>query len=250
MLTPQPRQIGGPDPDFTSMSNPSLFISRDPDYGWLSALEFGRVSDGQKPSCWRPVDENFAYFVPERARRPRGFHVINLDDFDPWAAEVEGIWTGPGFASPLLGLDAASAGEVIVAAKAYLGDEPTINRAYFDMATRVRGEEAVNLWRCCLESGDPMAHFALGYTLYELGQHREAYAHLRHYIALAPHSSWNWCWLGKAAAAIGARGEAEAAYRRALELTARGDQETDASELLAELSGGDRIAASDDDIPF
>ena len=79
---------------------------------------------------------------------------------------------------------------------------------------------------------------------------REAYAHLRHYVELAPYSSWNWCWLGKAAAAIGETAEAERAFKRALELTARGDQETDASELLAELSGGDRITASDDDIPF
>ena len=75
-------------------SNPSLFLNRDPGHGWLSALEFGRVSDGQKPSCWRPIDENFAYFVPVRARRPRGFHLIDLDEFDPWAPEVEAIWSG------------------------------------------------------------------------------------------------------------------------------------------------------------
>ena len=86
--------------DSLPVSNPSLFISRDPDYGWLSALEFGRVSDGQKPSCWRPLDENFAYFVPQRARRPRGFHVLNLDEFDPWGSEVEAIWTRPAVREP------------------------------------------------------------------------------------------------------------------------------------------------------
>ena len=51
----------------------------------------------------------------------------------------------------------------------------------------------------------------------------------------SPHASWNWCWLGKAASAIGERAEAEQAYRRALELTAEGDDETDAAELLAAL---------------
>jgi hypothetical protein len=44
-----------------------------------------------------------------------------------------------------------------------------------------------------------MAHFALRYTVYELGRHREAYRHLRHYTEIAPHCSWNWCWYGKAA---------------------------------------------------
>ena len=156
--------------DLNYMANPSLFINRDPSVGFLSALEFGRVSDGQRPSCWRPLDENFAYFVPERARRPRGFHVIDLDEFDPWASEVEEIWSGPRFAAPLLGLTDASAGEVILAARAHFGDEPSINRVYFDAAMQLKGEEALEMWRCCLESGDSMAHFALGYTLYDLGQ--------------------------------------------------------------------------------
>jgi len=233
------------------MAHPALYINNDPHLGWLSALEFGRVADGQHPGCWRPVDERFAYFVPRRKRHPRGFHVHHLDDFDPHADEVAPIWEGQRFAAPLLGLEAATAGEVIVAAQAHFGDEPSINRVYFNSATQTSGEEAVALWRCCLESGDGMAHFALGYTLFELGRHHEAYAHLRHYAELAPYGSWNWCWFGRAAAAIGERVEAERAYRRALELTARGAQATDAAELLAELSGNGRsVGASDDDVPF
>ncbi len=233
------------------MTHPALYISRDPEYNWLSALEFGRVPDGQHPGCWRPVDEHFAYFVPRRKRHPRGFHVHHFDEFDPYAPEVEAIWDGPRFAAPLLGLDAATAGEVIVAARAHLGDEPTINRVYFGSATNTRGDEAIGFWRCCLEAGDGMAHFALGYTLLELGRHREAYAHLRHYAEIAPYGPWNWCWLGRAAAAIGERVEAERAYRRALELTARGGQATDAAERLAELTSESRsVGASDDDIPF
>ena len=156
------------------MTHPALYISRDPEYNWLSALEFGRVPDGQHPGCWRPVDEHFAYFVPRRKRHPRGFHVHHFDEFDPYAPEVEAIWDGPRFAAPLLGLDAATAGEVIVAARAHLGDEPTINRVYFGSATNTRGDEAIGFWRCCLEAGDGMAHFALGYTLFELGPPRTA----------------------------------------------------------------------------
>src|SRR4051812_5204365 len=82
-----------------------------------------------------------------------------------------------------------------------------------------------------------MAHFALGYTLYELGRFPEAYRHLRHYTEIAPHGSWNWCWFGKGAEAVGEKEEAIVAYGRALELEAEGDQETDATERLKELVG-------------
>ncbi len=34
-----------------------------------------------------------------------------------------------------------------------------------------------------------MAHFALGYTLYELGRYHEAYRHLRYYAQIAPASA-------------------------------------------------------------
>ena len=81
-----------------------------------------------------------------------------------------------------------------------------------------------------------MAHFAIGYTLFELERYREAYpspAPLQR--ARSPHSSWNWCWLGKAAAAIGETNEALRAYARAIELTDEGGDETDAVELIAEL---------------
>ena len=46
-------------------------------------------------------------------------------------------------------------------------------------------------------SGDPMAHFGLGYTLSDLGRFREALPHLRHYTRIAAHGPWNWVWLGR-----------------------------------------------------
>lgn len=73
--------------------------------------------------------------------------------------------------------------------------------------------------------------------LYDLGRHHEAYRHLRDYTEIAPHGSLNWCWYGKAAEAIGERAEARMAYLRAIELEERGDQETDAAELLELLEG-------------
>ena len=151
------------------MPLPILYLSRDPDYDYLNALEFGRVPDGQPPQCWRPLGRDFAFYRPPRGRRARGFHVGRFSEFDPDDPEVEGIWSEPRFSAPLLGLSEATAGEIIVAARAHFGNEPSINRVYFDAGTRMEGEKALNVWRCCLEAGDSMAHFAIGYTLYELG---------------------------------------------------------------------------------
>ena len=217
------------------MNAPTLFLSRDPHYDYLSAIEFGRVADGQPPSCWRPVDDDFAYFVPVGLRRPRGFHVVDFSGFDPEDPELGEIWSGPTFDVPVLGLADVTAGEIVLAARAWLGDGPTVNRAYFELASNAGGERALTAWRCCLETGDLMAHFAIGYTLFELERYHEAYRHLRLYTELSPHSSWNWCWLGKAAAAIGETNEALRAYARAIELTDEGGDETDAVELIAEL---------------
>ena len=78
----------------------------------------------------------------------------------------------------------------------------------------------------------------LATRLFELGRHQEAYRHLRHYTEIAPHGAWNWCWYGYAAEAIGELAEARAAYDRALELEATGQDATDASVRLARLTGG------------
>ncbi len=63
--------------------------------------------------------------------------------------------------------------------------EQSINRKFFSTATQRSGELALTNWRCCPEVGDSIAHFALGYTLYELGRYHEAYRHLRYYAQIA-----------------------------------------------------------------
>jgi hypothetical protein len=65
------------------MQIPSLLLSRDTDYDYLSAVEFGRVLEGQPPRCWQPLSEQFAFYRPPRTRRARGFLVKSFDDFDP-----------------------------------------------------------------------------------------------------------------------------------------------------------------------
>jgi tetratricopeptide (TPR) repeat protein len=218
------------------VSNPRLFINHAAEYDWLIALEFGRVDDGQPSENWTEVSEQFAFLGERPGGRVLGFKVLGVSEFDVDDPEVAEIWSGPRFDVPLLGLTDACAGEIIVAARAHFGDEPSINRVYFNAAARESGQDALNLWRVCLESGDSMAHFALGYTLLELGRQHEAYRHLRHYVEIAPAGSWNWCWFGRAAEAIGELAEARGAYERAIQLEEANGEETDAAERLAELA--------------
>ena len=210
------------------MPLPSLYINRDASYDWLIALEHGRVCDGHPPAQFRGVGEDCAYMLDRPAgRRVIGFVVHGLRSFSPPAR----LFRPPHFAAPLFGLARASAGEIILAAQAHLADEPTTNRAYFSAAIAAGPADAEALWRCCLESGDSMAHYGLGYTLLGEGRAREAYGHLRYYTELAPTNAWAWCWLGQACAALGERTDARAAYERAMELG-----ETDAGELVCLLN--------------
>jgi tetratricopeptide (TPR) repeat protein len=207
---------------------PSLFINRDADYDWLIALEHGRVCDGHPPTQFRGVADDCAYMLERPGgRRVIGFVVQPLRAFVP----PQRLFAAPHFEAPLFGLSRATAGEIVLAAQARLADEPTTNRAYFSAAINAAtAGEAETMWRCCLESGDSMAHYGLGYTLLGQGRAREAYGHLRYYTELAPTNAWAWCWLGQACAALGERTDARAAYERAMELG-----ETDAGELLADV---------------
>lgn len=219
------------------MSDVRLYLNHLPDYDWLIALEFGRVDDGQPSDTWRRVSEHVGFLLDSPGGSPVGFKVTSLSTFDEEVRDLEEVWDGPRFHVPQLGLGAATVGETVLAARALFGDEPTINRVFFSAGVGAEGAEALDHWLSCLEAGDCMAHFALGYTLYELERFHEAYRHLRYYAELAPAGSWNWCWYGRAAQAIGELEEAKAAYRRAIELEP-GDQETDAAELLEELEDG------------
>ncbi len=147
------------------------------------------------------------------------------------------IWDGPRFHVPQLGLTSAPAGEIAMAARALLGDRSTFNRMLFQEATRAEDpNRAFSLWLACLTCGDNMAHFGLGYTLYELGRFREAYRHLRYYATIAPSHPWNLCWYGKAAEAIGELAEARTAYERTIALD---DEDEAAGEARQRLAGLD-----------
>jgi tetratricopeptide (TPR) repeat protein len=218
---------------------PRLYLNHDADYDWLIALEFGLTDDGQPAGNWRPLAESFAYLASEPAGgRLLGFVVRNFSEFDPEDDEVSSIWADPRFDVPVLGLSGASAGEIVVAARPFLAGASTVNRHFFHDAVAASDEpkRAVDSWRYCLQAGDVMAHFGLGYTLYDQGRYHEAYRHLRAYTEITPTNPWAWCWLGKACEALGETVEAERAYRRALRLEEAAGDETDAGELLEDLN--------------
>ncbi len=213
-----------------------LYLNHDADYGWLIAMPFGEVSD-EVLGDEIPVSDRFRY-----ASRPEdgaivGFVARSFGTFDPEDPDVARIWREPLFDVPALGLRSVSAGGICLAAKTFLRGRSTINRTFFDNAVNAADRiEALVWWTLCLEAGDCMAHYGLGYTLLELCRPHEAYRELRSYVEIVPLNAWAWCYFGKAAQEIGELDEAVAAYRRAIDLEAEGGEVTDALHFLNRLS--------------
>jgi tetratricopeptide (TPR) repeat protein len=204
-----------------------LFLSFDEHLDWLTLIKFGQVENAQPRDHWREVNDSFAYILRHPGGPEIGFKILDFSIFDPEGPEVSEIWKSPRFDVPTLGLRDSTAGEIVLAARPFLGGHSTINRVYFN-----RAMQAEELWRYCLQSGDLMAHYGLGYTLYDLERYHEAYRHLRAYAELVPADGWAWCWLGKACEAMGELDEARSTYEKAIHLDGDG---TDAPELLVNL---------------
>jgi len=205
-----------------------------PEHDWLVALEFGRVDEGHPSERWRMVSDTLGFLLDDELQHEIGFKIIEFSEWDLTAVDVEELWYGPRFHVPQLGLDSSSVGEIVLATRALYGELPSANRLYFSEAVSEKNRyQALRDWLTCLQTGDAMAHFGLGYTLYDLGRFHEAYRHLRYYTEISPVNHWAWMWLGRAAQAIGEFGEALAAYERAIALDDDGDSE--ASDLLRAL---------------
>jgi hypothetical protein len=205
---------------------------------WLEAVEFGSVVDGRPPSQQVEVGADIRY-VLRSARGPIvGFTVHRFSKVDLDAVHEE-VFNGPRFHVPLLGMERASLGEVVLAARARF-EVSTADVCFFLLALASAEDDgdleaAAGHWNSCIEAGDMRGHFGLGYTLHDLGRHRAAYGHLRRYTELAPHNSWAWLWLGRAAEAVGEYEEARSAYRRAIRREREGSFRTDAPERLRAL---------------
>src|SRR3954467_919495 len=108
--------------------NPRLYISHDTGLDWLMAFEFGRVDDAQAPDCWRGVSEQFGFLHDAPGGRVVGFKVVEFSIFDPEDEDHDEIWDEPRFDAPLLALTNASAGEIVVAARAPLDPPHPLHR--------------------------------------------------------------------------------------------------------------------------
>ncbi len=140
-----------------------LFISYDEYLDWLTLIEFGQVENAQPRDHWREVSDVFAYILRYPGGPEIGFKILALSRFDSEDPEVAEIWEGPRFDVPVLGLRNSTAGAIVLAARPFLGGSSTINRVYFNRAMQAEGAEAEELWRYCLQCGDLMAHYSLGY---------------------------------------------------------------------------------------
>ncbi|MEJ7784672.1 MAG: hypothetical protein WKF96_07700, partial [Solirubrobacteraceae bacterium] len=165
----------------------------------------GAVSDGLLEGQRLIADSGDLIFVvkdPE-VGPVLGFEILGLSEFE-LPDEDPAVWDGPRFEVPRLGLVDASAGEIILAVRAQLGDEPTADAMHFHTAIAAKyPHDALPHWELALDAGDMRAHFGLGYTLVEAGRPDRGYAHLRRYTELAPANSWAWCWLGQCCEALG-----------------------------------------------
>ena len=220
-----------------------LLIHRDPTPDWLAAYELGVVEDGQPERNWHIISEHCRLLYSEPGGRLLGFDTRSFGDLDAERLDAEGLFEGPTFDVPTLGLANATIGEICLAVRSYLGEEPSLDIAYFNSAVAAGAagnlEEAIEQWRLCLEAGGMEAHYGLGYTLLSLDRPQDAYRYLRYYTELTPATAWAWCFRGQAAEAMGEPAEARDCYQRAVELE-RDDPATDAGERLRALASQDR----------
>jgi Flp pilus assembly protein TadD len=159
-----------------------------------------------------------------------------LAEFDFETQSNAGVWTGPRFDVPALGIEQGTVGLIAATARLVLGAARTPDRLLFDAAVHTTDrEEALALWEADLAEGDELARFALGYTLLALGRPEGAHEQLKRYSALVRANAWAWCYLGQACDQLDDHEGAEYAYREAVAATAAGSFETDAASRLAEL---------------
>lgn len=196
-----------------------LHLSLDPRFDVLEALAFGTVHDGQPPALLRAARAGLAlhYVLSAQPRRTMGFVVR-----EPWACDPHAepaLFAGPRFAVPVLGLDAATPGEVLLAVHGrFSPGEPTNDALCLQAGVALAGSDpdaALDHLRLALEAGQLKALFAMGCLLLEHGRAPEAYERLRRYAEIAPWNGWAWHRLARACEELGLREEARAAARRA-----------------------------------
>ena len=120
-----------------------LYLSRDVHYDFLTALEWGRVDDGQGPDRWREVSESFHFLLDRTGGRVVGFRI---DDFSSGCPRTRrsarsvrrGASTCPCSSCGVPALFASPARPGSSSA-----NDNSMNRDFFDRATESGGERGV-----------------------------------------------------------------------------------------------------------
>jgi ADP-ribosyl-[dinitrogen reductase] hydrolase len=214
----------------------SMLVSNVPERDMLYVLERDYCEDGIEPERVIDICEQAAILLDPAGARCIGFVVRGLSEFDFEGMANAAVWSGPRFDVPALGIRQGTVGLVAATTRLVLGDLRTPDRVLFDAAVNARDrEEALTLWQACLDEGNELARYALGYTQLELGRPREAHDQLKRYSVLVPRNAWAWCYLGQACEQLEDWEGAEYAYRQSLTATEGGSFDTDAAGRLTSL---------------
>jgi ADP-ribosyl-[dinitrogen reductase] hydrolase len=213
-----------------------MLVSNVPDRDVLYVHEREFAWDGLEPSRELEICEDVRLMFDTPNGRCVGFFLGGLSHFEFEAPQNAAIWTGPRFDIPPLGIEQGTVGLIAATVRLAIGGLRTPDRVLFDAALAAGNtEDALELWEACLQAGNELARYSLGYTLLHLDRPAEAHEPLKRYSANVRGNSWAWCYLGQACARLVDREGAEYAYRQALKATEAGSYETDAPERLARL---------------
>ncbi len=116
---PRERELPRPSTDIPA------HLSLDPTWDTLTVIEYGAVWDGQPPELTRGLseDDRIGFLLREPGGPVIGFMVEEPHDIEVEELDAPELWDGPRFGVPVLGLRAASVGEIPLAIQGRFGPE-------------------------------------------------------------------------------------------------------------------------------
>lgn len=122
------------DLEYTTTGTP-MHLTVDPLWGLVEVLAYGTTCDLLDRERYHVVDEQVAFVLDAALSEIVGFVVRDYAEFDAQAADVPELLDGPRFRVPVLGLSAATAGEVLLAIGGrFAPGEPTADALHLHAA--------------------------------------------------------------------------------------------------------------------
>jgi hypothetical protein len=161
-------------------------LSHDVHYGFLRRLEAGRVDDG-RPEQWRRWARLPLFWTGLEGRR---FSHRRLLQWLTWTRSARSLRQAASMfrCSRRAGALRIASGEFSKMRTRSTATSSARDRVW----TNDEYEQELFWWRCCLQSGDAMAHFGLGFTLSDLARFTRPC-----YFRASRLWSLTWVWLGR-----------------------------------------------------